>query len=157
MAIEMERKFLVVDQSYQSMGMPHRIVQGYICSENDRVVRVRIYDEFAFITIKNATVGFARDEFEYAIPVADAEAMLRDVCEQPIIEKTRYVVPFAGNIWEVDQFSGENQGLVVAEIELEEREQEFELPPFVGAEVTEDSRYYNSQLFKNPYQNWKSE
>ena len=102
-------------------------------------------------------MGVARDEFEEAMPGADAGAMRRDGCEVPIIEKTRYVVPLAGNIWEVDQFSGENQGLVVAEIELEEREQEFELPPFVGAEVTEDSRYYNSQLFKNPYQNWKSE
>ena len=148
--IEIERKFLVVNDKYK-MGTPQRISQGYICSENDRVVRVRIKGDKAYLTIKNATIGFARNEYEYEIPVADAEAMLKNTCQQPIIDKTRYVLEYRGFIWEVDEFHGDNEGLVVAEIELDSREATFDHPDFIGEEVTGDARYYNACLFKNPY------
>lgn len=152
--IEIERKFLVVNDKYK-MGTPQRISQGYICSENDRVVRVRIKGDKAYLTIKNATIGFARNEYEYEIPVADAEAMLKNTCQQPIIDKTRYVLEYRGFIWEVDEFHGDNEGLVVAEIELDSREATFDHPDFIGEEVTGDARYYNACLFKNPYKMWR--
>jgi CYTH domain-containing protein len=152
--IEIERKFLVVNDKYK-MGTPQRISQGYICSENDRVVRVRIKGDKAYLTIKNATIGFARNEYEYEIPVADAEAMLKNTCQQPIIDKTRYVLEYKGFIWEVDEFHGDNEGLVVAEIELDSREATFDHPDFIGEEVTGDARYYNACLFKNPYKMWR--
>ena len=151
--IEIERKYLVVNEHYKN-GIPIRISQGYICSEENRVVRVRIKGKRAYITIKNATIGFARNEYEYEIPVADAEAMLQNTCQQPIIDKTRYVVEHGDFKWEVDEFHGDNEGLVVAEIELEDKDEVFELPDFVGEEVTGDARYYNACLFKNPYKNW---
>jgi adenylate cyclase len=152
--IEIERKFLAVNDKYK-MGTPQRISQGYICSENDRVVRVRIKGDKAYLTIKNATIGFARNEYEYEIPVADAEAMLKNTCQQPIIDKTRYVLEYKGFIWEVDEFHGDNEGLVVAEIELDSREATFDHPDFIGEEVTGDARYYNACLFKNPYKMWR--
>ena len=152
--IEIERKYLVVNESYKA-GKPIRISQGYICSEEDRVVRVRIKGDKGYITIKNATIGFARNEYEYEIPVADAEAMLQNTCQQPIIDKTRYVLDYKGFTWEVDEFHGDNEGLVVAEIELENRDAEFERPDFVGEEVTGEARYYNACLFKKPYKTWR--
>lgn len=151
--IEIERKYLVTNNNYKS-GTSIRISQGYICSEENRVVRVRIKGDKAYLTIKNATIGFARNEYEYEIPVADAEAMLHNTCQQPIIDKTRYILEYKGFIWEVDEFHGDNEGLVVAEIELENKNQQFELPDFIGEEVTDDARYYNACLFKNPYKNW---
>jgi CYTH domain-containing protein len=151
--IEIERKYLVTNNNYKS-GTPIRISQGYICSEENRVVRVRIKGDKAYLTIKNATIGFARDEYEYEIPVADAEAMLHNTCQQPIIDKTRYILEYKDFIWEVDEFHGDNEGLVVAEIELENKNQQFELPDFIGEEVTDNARYYNACLFKNPYKNW---
>ena len=153
--IEIERKFLLKNDDYKRFSQGIIIKQGYICSENDRVVRVRIYGEKAFITIKNATIGFSRDEFEYEIPFDDAEKMLKCVCQQPIIEKLRYKVEFEGFLWEVDEFLGENEGLVVAEIELEKEDQEFLKPDWIAQEVTNDVRYYNANLFKNPYKEWK--
>lgn len=151
--IEIERKYLVINNNYKS-GTPIRISQGYICSEEDRVVRVRIKGNKAYLTIKNATIGFARNEYEYEIPVADAEAMLHNTCQQPIIDKTRYIIEHKEHIWEVDEFHGDNDGLVIAEIELENKNQQFELPDFIGEEVTGDARYYNACLFKNPYKMW---
>ena len=151
--IEIERKYLVVNEHYKS-GTPIRISQGYICSEEDRVVRVRIKGDKAYITIKNATIGFARNEYEYESPIADAESMLSNTCQQPIIDKTRYVLEHNGFIWEVDEFHGDNAGLVVAEIELKDKNTKFDLPDFVGKEVTGDARYYNACLFKNPYKIW---
>ena len=118
--IEIERKYLVVNDNYKS-GKAQRISQGYICSENDRVVRVRIKGDKAYLTIKNATIGFARNEYEYEIPVADAEAMLHNTCQQPIIDKTRYIIKHKGHTWEIDEFHGDNEGLVIAEIELENK------------------------------------
>ena len=155
MAIEIESKFLVTSSSFKELAEAHTIKQGYICSEEDRVVRVRVYDQKAYITIKNATVGFARNEFEYPIPVSDAELMLNCVCQQPIIDKTRYVLNYQGHVWEVDECHGGDEGLIVAEIELERADETFELPPFVGSEVTNDSRYYNACLFKHPYTSWE--
>ena len=151
--IEIERKYLVTNNNYKS-GTPIRISQGYICSEENRVVRVRIKGDKAYLTIKNATIGFARNEYEYEIPVADAKAILHNTCQQPIIDKTRYILEHKGFIWEIDEFHGDNEGLVVAEIELENKNQQFELPDFIGEEVTDDARYYNACLFKNPYKNW---
>ena len=151
--IEIERKYLVVNKQYKE-GKPIRISQGYICSEEDRVVRVRIKGDKAYLTIKNATIGFARNEYEYEIPVADAEAMLHNTCQQPIIDKTRYILVHKGFTWEVDEFHGENEGLVVAEIELEDKDTIFELPNFIGKEVTGEAKYYNACLFKKPYKTW---
>lgn len=157
MAKEIERKFMVKDMSFKANAVAHRIVQGYICSENDRVVRVRIKGDHAYITIKNAAIGYSRDEFEYPIPVADAEVMLKDICLQPIIEKTRYVLPFGGFDWEIDCFGGINEGLIIAEIELPDEETEFQLPPFVGKEITGNPRYYNACLAAHPFTEWKEE
>ena len=155
MALEIERKFLLLSDEYKAASTSKRIVQGYICSDKNRVVRVRIYGEKAYITIKNATIGFARNEFEYAIPVADAQVMLTEICEKPIIEKVRYRYDYKGFCWEIDEFHGENEGLVMAEIELPTVDCVFEKPPFIGEEVTNDTRYYNASLIRNPYKNWK--
>lgn len=154
MAVEIERKFLVTNTNYK-MGIPHQIAQGYICSDKDRVVRIRIIDDNAFVTIKNSTIGFARNEYEYPIPVQDAREMLQNTCIQPIISKTRYVLDYKGKIWEIDEFHGLNEGLVIAELELENENDSYEKPDFVGDEVTGNPQYYNALLFKNPYINWK--
>ncbi len=154
MAIEIERKFLVKNDSYKAISVPQNIAQGYICSSNDRVVRVRIKDDKAFITIKNATIGFSRNEWEYEIPVDEAKSMLTNVCIQPIIEKTRFVMKHHDHIWEIDEFHGENNGLVVAEIELQSETEQFEKPDFITEEVTDDKKYYNAMLFANPFSKW---
>lgn len=153
--LEIERKFLLKNDDYKKLSEGVLIKQGYICSENDRVVRIRIYGEKSFLTIKNATIGFSRDEFEYEIPLTDAEKMLSCVCQHPIIEKLRYKVNYEGFVWEIDEFFGENEGLVVAEIELEKENQTFPKPTWIAQEVTNDVRYYNANLFKNPYKNWR--
>lgn len=157
MSQEIERKFVVSDMSFKEKATAHYIVQGYICSENDRVVRVRIYDNTAYLTIKNATIGFSRNEWEYPIPVDEAKDMLNAVCQQPIIEKTRYELNHKGFKWEIDCFHGANDGLVIAEIELPSEETTFELPPFIGKEVTGNERYYNACLIQHPYSEWKEE
>lgn len=123
------------------------LTQGYLCRDEQCVVRVRIADDRAFLTVKGRTVKDTRPEFEYEIPPADAEAMLA-LCREDTIAKTRYVVPYAGYVWEVDEFHGKLQGLVLAEIELEESTHEYELPPFAGREVTDNAAYYNSNLCK---------
>lgn len=153
MAIEIERKFLVKNSGYRS-GHAVRIVQGYICSSPDKVVRVRVKGEKAFLTVKSASVGFARYEFEYEIPVDDAMKMLHEICEQPIIDKVRYILDYKGFVWEVDEFHAENEGLVIAEIELQHEDDDFPKPDFIGEEVTYDERYYNACLFKKPYKTW---
>lgn len=156
MNIEIERKFLVVSDSYKSQSVEcQQIMQAYICSDKNRVVRVRIKNERAFLTLKDASVGFSRHEFEYEIPVADARIMLETMCEPNRIEKCRYVVPMGDLRWEIDEFSGDNAGLVFAEIELPHADMKFEKPDFVGCEVTDDPRFYNANLIKNPYKNWK--
>ena len=108
----------------------------------------------AFLTVKGITTGATRAEYEYEIPAADADAMLNDLCENPLVEKSRYKIDFDGFVWEVDEFFGENQGLIVAEIELESEDQKFEIPGWIGEEVTGDPKYFNSNLINNPYLKW---
>lgn len=154
MSIEIERKFLVLDDSYKEGATPVRIVQGYICSSEEKVVRVRIKGERAYLTLKDSTVGFSRHEFEYQIPAADARTMIDTMCDGEVIDKTRWVVDFGGYTWEVDEFHGDNQGLVVAEIELEHADAKFDLPDWIGREVTGEERYYNACLYRCPYTRW---
>lgn len=156
MAIEIERKFLVADTSADALwraapGVAYR--QGYLNRDKARTVRVRQAGDAAFLTIKGVSVGATRAEFEYPIPVADAQALLR-LCDGPWVEKTRYVVQHGGTTWEVDVFAGDNAGLVVAEVELHSEAQSFEKPPWLGDEVTHDARYFNSNLASHPFCRW---
>ena len=154
MAIEIERKFLVVSDEWRTA--PCKLYcQGYLNRDSKRTVRVRIAGDEAFVTIKGPTVGASRSEFEYSIPMDDATQLLT-LCEQPLIEKNRYIVEHAGLTWEVDDFLGANAGLVVAEVELESESQPMALPDWIGQEVTGDSRYYNSRLSQNPFSDWGS-
>ena len=153
MPLEIERKFLVKGDEWKTDNGMH-IVQGYLNNDRERTVRVRISGAKAFLTIKGVSTGATRAEFEYEIPVVDAEQLLR-LCEGPLIEKTRHEVAFAGMTWEVDEFQGANEGLVVAEIELETAGQTFVQPPWVGPEVTADARYFNSSLAVRPYKSWR--
>ncbi len=153
--IEIERKFLVKNLDFVKYGVPQRIRQGYICAEPDRVVRIRIKDDKAFVSIKSASVGFARHEFEYEIPVPEVEIMLQEMCHQPIIDKVRFVLIHKSKKWEVDIFNGDNEGLIIAEIELQDKDEKVIMPPFIGEEVTDDPRYYNSYLALNPFKSWK--
>ena len=155
MAKEIERKFLVIGEEWKhgTSGVSYR--QGYLSTVKERTVRVRTVGDKGFLTIKGVTVGVSRSEFEYPIPTADANAMLDDLCERPLIEKTRYKVQHAGLTWEIDEFFGENRGLIVAEVELKDEQQTFDLPSWVGKEVSGDPRYFNSNLIKTPYTQWK--
>ena len=148
MPLEIERKFLVTGTAWRSPDA-QRLVQGYLSRDKARTVRVRIAGPLAFLTIKGATSGASRVEFEYPIPLADAEALL-GLCEGPLIDKVRHRVAFGGLLWEVDEVLGENAGLVVAEVELEREDQAVDLPPWVGEEVTHDPRYFNSNLVNRP-------
>lgn len=156
MAIEIERKFLVKDDSYKQMAYSSsHIVQGYICSARGRTVRVRIRDEKGYLTIKGPAdvKGLGRYEWEKEIPLQEAQELIR-LCEPGMIDKTRYLVRSGKHIFEVDEFYGENEGLVVAEVELAAENELYEKPAFVGEEVTGDVRYYNSFLMKTPYKRW---
>jgi len=154
MGQEIERKFLVKGDAWKAgaKGIVYR--QGYLSSVKERVVRVRTIEDKGFLTVKGLTKGVSRSEFEYEIPVGDADAMLDHICEKPLIEKTRYKVPAGGLVFEVDEFFGENAGLVVAEVELEDEAQKIDLPGWVGAEVSGDPRYFNSNLVRHPYSKW---
>ncbi|MEN6375416.1 MAG: CYTH domain-containing protein [Smithella sp.] len=152
MPVEIERKFLVKGNDWKTTN-GIRISQGYLNRDRERTVRVRIAGAKAFLTIKGVSVGAARAEFEYEIPVSDAEQLLK-LCDGPLIEKTRHMVAYAGLTWEVDEFHGANDGLVVAEIELETAEQTFTRPDWLGPEVTADTRYFNSNLATQPYSSW---
>lgn len=153
MGTEIERKFLVVSDAWRAgaEGLPYE--QGYLAREPAATVRIRLAGQKGFVTIKGQVLGFSRPEFEYEIPAADARALLQ-MCRQPLIEKTRYRILHAGKVWEVDEFRGANAGLVVAEVELACETEIFELPPWVGAEVSHDHRYYNSQLSLVPFSEW---
>jgi adenylate cyclase len=155
MGREIEKKFLIADNSWQGLGTGKEYCQGYLNSEKGRTVRVRTIGERGLLTIKGPNDHGARLEYEYDIPVDDASEMLDLLCHKPLIEKIRYCIPFAGFIWEVDEFKGENKGLLIAEIELEYVGQEFTKPSWIGPEVTGDARYYNANLVKNPYSAWK--
>lgn len=154
MSIEIERKFLVSGDGWKAQGKGVAMRQGYLSTHPDRTVRVRIEGDTATMTIKGRTQGFSRGEWEYAIPMADAESLLNDVCERPLIEKMRTRIAYEGRVWEVDEFFGDNQGLIVAEIELESETQAFARPDWLGEEVTGDARYFNSSLLKRPYSSW---
>lgn len=154
MGLEIERKFLVRDEEWRSLGQGVLLRQGYLSSAPERVVRVRVEGDSAMLTIKGKSRGATRSEWEYPIPLGDARAFLDGLCERPIIEKKRYRIPHAGMVWEVDEFFGENAGLVVAEIELESEDQAFSKPEWVGEEVTHDARYFNANLLKHPYSTW---
>lgn len=152
--IEIERKYLVKNLDFVKYGVPHRIKQGYISTEEGRVVRIRIKDQKGYLTLKSAAQGFARHEFEYEIPVADAEQMLDEMCHKPIIDKTRFDLLHKGKKWEIDVFNGENEGLIIAEIELQSKDEEFKIPPFIDREVTDDPRYYNAYIAQHPFCTW---
>ena len=155
MGIEIERKFLLTGTTWKNLAPGTSYRQGYLNSIKERTVRVRTIDDKGFLTIKGISVGATRVEYEYEIPFDDAENLLNELCEKPIIEKNRYKITHGGFVWEVDEFFGENEGLVVAEIELESEDQTFEKPEWVGEEVTGDPRYFNSNLIKNPFLKWK--
>ncbi len=157
MAQEIERKFLVLDDSYkhEAFSKSH-IRQGYICSDKGRTVRIRLRDTKAYVTIKGPSHdgGLSRAEFEYEIPFADGEQLM-DLCYAGIIDKTRWLVKSGIHTFEVDEFHGDNDGLVVAEVELNNRDESPEMPHFIGQEVTGDRRYYNGHLSREPYRMWK--
>ncbi|HEY9295803.1 MAG TPA: CYTH domain-containing protein [Phormidium sp.] len=154
MAIEIERKFLVNGEKWRSLATGITYRQGYICTKKEAVVRVRIVGDLGYLTIKGLSVGNSRAEFEYPIPLSDAQTMLETMCEQPLIEKSRYLIKHGELTWEVDEFFGENAGLIIAEVELTAENQVIELPEWVGMEVSHDSRYFNSNLFKYPFSKW---
>lgn len=155
MAIEIERKFLLAGEGWRpGVRSSRRLRQFYLSREGPSSVRVRIEDEArAWLTIKTARSGRERDEYEYMIPLEDALGMM-SLAEGSVIDKVRHIVPHAGHEWEIDVFVGENEGLVIAEVELAEADTRLELPPWVGAEVTEDRRYYNASLANRPFRRW---
>ena len=154
MGVEIERKFLLKNTDWQDVaGAGQVIKQGYLSLVKERTVRVRVKDAKGFLTIKGKTVNTTRVEFEYEIPLAEAEALL-NLCEGAIIDKTRYNIVAKNLVWEVDVFEGDNKGLVVAEVELESEAQEINLPDWIGEEVSADSRYYNANLVTNPFKTW---
>lgn len=156
MAKEIEHKFTVKSNHYKTLAAPTLYRQGYIPTQNGMTVRVRIAGEKGFLTLKDKTVGMSRNEFEYEIPVQEARQMLDTMCDKPQIEKYRYVIPAEQGLkWEVDEFLGDNAGLVVAEIEVPTEDTKFSLPEWIGKEVTGDKKYNNSQLYKKPYKEWK--
>lgn len=154
MGKEIERKFLVKGEEWKAAAKGTVYRQGYLSSAKERVVRVRTIESKGFLTIKGITRGVSRAEFEYEISAEDAAIMLDDMCEKPLIEKKRYKIPVGGLVFEVDEFFGENAGLVVAEVELKDEKQKITLPPWVGEEVSGDPRYFNSNLIKHPYSRW---
>src|SRR4051812_48150023 len=154
MGIEVERKFLVNGDAWRALGEPVSIRQGYLCADPLRTVRVRVAGARAWLTVKGMVIGASRLEFEYPIPLKDASDMLDGFCDRPLIEKRRTRIPIGELTWEVDEFFGENLALIVAEVELRHADQTVEIPDWVGAEVTGDPRYYNSQLLALPYSRW---
>jgi adenylate cyclase len=152
---EIERKFLVDRTRWTPQGDGVHLVQGYLSSHPERVVRVRMAGDVATLTIKGKTQGISRAEYEYTIPVADAEQMLAELCERPLIDKHRYTEAVGGHTWEIDVFHGDNDGLVLAEVELASESQAVELPPWVTDEVSHDPRYFNANLLTAPFSTWK--
>ena len=153
MGMEIERKFLVRDDSWRPGAVGEEFCQGY-CPNERSTIRVRRAGNRGYLTIKGKTVGCSRHEYEYAIPPEDAEELLELICSRPYIRKTRYKVEYHGKRWEIDVFAGDNAGLIMAEIELTGEDEPFDLPSWAGEEVTGDPRYYNSQLAVNPFTRW---
>jgi len=155
MAQEIERKFLVRKDAWtpRDDGTPFK--QGYLSTQKERVVRVRIEGHKAKLTIKGPTTGISRSEFEYPIPMEDAATLLDQLCEHPLIDKHRHLEQFGGHLWEIDVFHGENDGLIVAEVELASADEALTLPPWAGEDVSADPRYFNSNLLKHPFKTWR--
>lgn len=155
MAKEIERKFLLADDSWwHEVERSDRMLQGYLNDQGPVSLRARIIGPRAWLNIKSRTLGLSRDEFEYEIPLADAEHMLDQLTTGPVIDKTRHLIRHGGLLWEIDEFHGENAGLVVAELELEQVDQFFARPAWLGDEVSHEARYYNVSLVKKPYSQW---
>ncbi len=154
MAKEIERKFLVAGEDWRALAKGTRYRQGYLSTARECAVRVRTLGSRAFLTIKGISVGATRSEYEYEISAADADEMLNDLCIKPIIEKDRYKIPLGGVTWEVDEFFGDNVGLIVAEVELQSEDQSFPKPDWIGEEVTGDPRYFNANLVARPFSTW---
>ncbi len=154
MAKEIERKFLVKGDEWRKLAEGSVYRQGYIATQKQATVRVRIVGSQGYLTIKGPSIHYSRSEFEYSIPIEDAQEMLDKLCDRPLIEKTRYKIDWGGLVWEIDEFEGVNKGLILAEVELNQETQKIELPPWIGEEVSEDPRYFNSTLVKNPFSQW---
>ena len=154
MGKEVERKFLVKGDAWRAQTHGKRYRQGYLSTVKERTVRIRVAGEQGFVTIKGITVGASRAEYEYEIPLADANEMLDQLCERPIVEKTRYRIPQDDIAWEIDEFAGDNRGLVVAEVELTDEKQAIRFPEWIGEEVTGDPRYFNANLVAKPFTTW---
>lgn len=153
--IEIERKFLVKSDSWRKHSTRSKhIVQGYLANSERGSIRIRVSGDTANLNIKSMTLGVSRSEYEYPIPMNEAQSMLKDLCIQPLIEKTRHYIDQSQHIWEVDVFEGENAGLVVAEIELAYADEVFHKPDWVAEEVSDDHRYYNVCLVEYPYSQW---
>ncbi len=155
MAVEIERKYLVKSMDWKEKAdAGTRVLQGYLANTEKAAIRVRVAGKQAWLTLKSASSGIRRLEFEYPLPLADAEQMLDELCQGQVIHKTRYRLFLGCHIWEIDVFHDANEGLVLAEIELENEEESFTLPGWLGQEVSGDKRYYNAYLSQNPYRSW---
>jgi len=155
MAIEIERKFLLRDDRWRQLadtGTTFR--QGYLIGAKQASVRVRIEGDKAYLNIKSMTIGVKRHEYQYPLPLEEASELLDTLCEKPLVEKTRYLLHYANHEWEIDEFEGDNVGLIVAEVELKSEDEQIILPPWIGVEVSDDPRYYNVNLVKHPYTTW---
>ena len=155
MAIEIEHKFLLANNRWRTgiiRSTPYK--QGYLSSNSNVSIRIRISHTEAWINLKKAAIGNQRDEYEYPIPLPDAEEIINNLCQQPLIDKTRHLVPYQQHTWEIDEFHGDNDGLIVAEIELTSSDEGFAKPDWLGTEVTLEHKYYNNQLAKRPYSSW---
>jgi len=155
MATEIERKFLLKNSSWKELADEGtQYTQGYLVGSKHASVRVRIQGKRAFLNIKSATIDITRQEFEYEIPLDEATEMLETLCEKPLIDKVRYLIKNENHVWEIDVFSGDNDGLIVAEIELKDKDENFIKPDWLGDEVSDDERYYNVCLVKHPFKDW---
>ncbi len=154
MALEIERKYLIDLEKIGTLENGIRIKQGYLSTDKNAVVRVRVKNDKAYLTIKGPNNGISRLEFEYEIPFDEANEMLDNLCKKPLIDKTRYIIKHDIHIWEIDVFYGDNEGLVVAEVELKDENEKINLPSWIKEEVTSDNRYFNSNLMKYPYKDW---
>lgn len=155
MAVEIEHKFLLANDNWRSQVTHSSFFrQGYLTSDSNSSIRIRISGTHAWLNIKSATIGTQRHEYEYEIPLDDANEIIDNLCRKPVIEKTRHFVKFGQHTWEIDEFEGENAGLIVAEVELSESGEPFEKPDWAGKEVSHDVRYYNNNLAIHPYNTW---
>ncbi|QKG80763.1 CYTH domain-containing protein [Tenuifilum thalassicum] len=156
--MEIERKFLVDKKAWEELAKPEgiRIIQGYLSTNPSKTIRVRVISDKAFMTIKGETKGISREEVEFEIPINKANELIEKFCNN-VIEKTRFLIDFKGKTWEVDKFEGNNAGLLLAEIELNSENEDFEIPSWILTEVTSDYRYYNSYLSEHPYKKWSKE